>query len=59
MPELLNKILTCTYGDLFSHDKNEIEAQYRAYAKKGHPDINKDANAEAAFRRLTELKGRK
>ena len=56
MPELLNKILTCTYSDLFPHDKNEIEAQYRAYAKKVHPDINKDANAEAAFRRLTELK---
>lgn len=56
MPELLNKILTCTYSDLFPHDKNEIEAKYRAYAKKVHPDINKDANAEAAFRRLTELK---
>ena len=28
MPEILNKILTCTYGDLFPHDKNEIEAQY-------------------------------
>lgn len=36
MPELLNKILTCTYSDLFPHDKNEIEAQYRAYAKKVH-----------------------
>lgn len=46
MPELLNKILTCTYSDLFPHDKNEIEAQYRAYAKKVHPDINKDANVE-------------
>lgn len=56
MPELLNKILTCTYSDLFPHDKNEIEAQYRAYAKKVHPDINKDANAEATFRHLTELK---
>ena len=56
MPEILNKILTCTYSELFSRSKDDIEAKYRAYAKKVHPDVNKDPKAEEAFRRLTELK---
>ena len=56
MPEILNKILTCTYGELFKRSKDDIEAKYRAYAKKVHPDVNKDPKAEEAFRRLTELK---
>lgn len=56
MPEILNKILTCTYSELFSRSKDDIEAKYRAYAKKVHPDVNKDPKAEEAFRHLTELK---
>ena len=56
MPEILNKILTCTYSELFSSSKDDIEAKYRAYAKKVHPDVNKDPSADLSFRRLTELK---
>ena len=34
--------------------QEEIKRAYRKLARKHHPDINKDANAEARFKEINE-----
>lgn len=56
MTDLINKILTCSYSELFKNNKDDVLQKYREYVKLVHPDICHDSNADKAFNRLTELK---
>lgn len=53
---LISKILSCSYSDLFTQNKSNIENEYRSLSKQVHPDLNKHPKAQEAFVRLTALK---